>query len=70
MTILLQQQCYRNTANNATVYVEKYMDKFSVPLWRVLYHRDQDSNPVCFAHRSGLLRKPSKRQVRRYLETI
>lgn len=61
MTAILERREYRNATNNATIKVEKYFNKFSVALWRVVVK--YDTNVFGFAVLDGLKKKPSRLRI-------
>lgn len=62
MTAILQNYDYRNENNNATIKVQKYFNKFSVALWRVVVK--YDTNILGFTYCEGLKNKPSKMRIK------
>lgn len=41
MTVILKREEFRNTRNDATIYVEKYLEKGdTIPLWRYFIKYD------------------------------
>ena len=62
MTAILENSDFRNTTNNATIKVQKYFNKFSVALWRVVVK--YDTNCVGFVVSEGLKNKPSKMRIK------
>ena len=62
MTAILESSEYRNTNNDATIKVEKYFNKFSVALWRVVIRYDATS--IAYALADGLRNKPTKSRIR------
>ncbi len=59
MTKIIEREEFRNNADNATIVVEQYADKFSVPMWR--YFVKYDVCPFPTNYTAGLQRKPTKR---------
>jgi hypothetical protein len=60
MTTILKSEQFRNDIDTATIIVEQYADKGSVPLWRYTVKYDNKA-PV---FRRGLLHKPGKKWLR------
>ena len=66
MSIILDSAEYRNAANNATIKVEKYLDKFArFPFWRIVVKHD--SAPLANVVKSGLRCKPRRASVENLL---
>lgn len=61
MTAILCRSEYRNTRNTCTISVEKYFNKFSVPMWRITYKYDFMPYGAIFS--DMLASKPRKSRI-------
>ena len=62
MTAILQNFDYRNDNNTATIKVQKYFNKFSVSLWRIVIK--YDTNVIGYTFSDGLKNKPSRNRIK------
>lgn len=62
MTTIIKREEFRNDGDDATIIIEQYVDKGSVPLWR--YFVKYDSYMFTGRCSAGLWTKPSKKRLR------
>lgn len=62
MTIILKSEEFRNDADDATIVVQRYADKDSVPMWR--YFVKYDAHHLVSGCSDGLWNKPSTKWLR------
>lgn len=62
MTTIIKREEFRNAKNDATIVIEQYVDKGSVPMWR--YFVKYDSFMFTSGCSDGLWTKPSKKWLR------
>lgn len=62
MTVILKREEFRNSADDATIIVEKYQDKeSSVPFWR--YFIRYDRYGLISGCSDGLWHRPNKKRL-------
>ncbi len=62
MTTILKREEFRNNADDATITIEQYQDKGSVPLWRFYVKYDRIYTPV---DHQGLTHRPNVERLKK-----
>lgn len=74
MTYVFETDSFRNSKNNATIYVERYTDRldspsnWTEPVWKILLHRDGCQYAQVI--KDNLKHKPSKRKIQEYITEL
>jgi hypothetical protein len=72
MTIVFETHSHRNASNDATIYIERYTDKYvwgwSEPRWKVVLHKD--GQQLASVIKENLKCRPSKKRIQQYIEEL